>query len=97
MSTITSNPSPNTPDAPLSQRGMYRLRIAARMLRAKGVRFRTGGGHQQVILALNRRPDREFIRECVDWVEAYDRAAACGPSSGVHAHRTLRQPYKEAR
>jgi hypothetical protein len=61
----------------LGERARKRLRLAATFLRQRGLSFpKQGDFYRQVLMALNEQPDRDRIRELVDWVEAYDNADA---------------------
>ena len=57
----------------LNDRAKYRLRVAAQLLRQQGLSFPANGDfYGQVLAALEAQPDRQTIKELVDWVEAYD-------------------------
>lgn len=59
--------------AKFNERAKYRLRIAAQMLRARGVDFPANGDfYGQVLQALEVHPDRTAIKELVDWAEEFD-------------------------
>lgn len=62
---------------PLSDRAKARLKIVAGWLRARGYKFeKSGDFYGSVLEALQVQPDRDHLRELVDWVEEYDAAAA---------------------
>ena len=64
----------------LSPRARERLRLAAALLRAVGVRVDDAAGfHAGVLAALDALPDdeRARVRGLVEWVEAYSLEEAC--------------------
>ncbi|KVE37237.1 MULTISPECIES: hypothetical protein [Burkholderia] len=69
---------------PLSERAKTRLRIAAGFLRARGIEFpKEGDFYGHVLRTLAEQPDKDTLRELVDWVEQYDAAeSALAPSGG---------------
>jgi hypothetical protein len=67
----------------LGERARKRLRLAATFLRQRGLSFpKQGDFYRQVLAALEEQPDRERVRELVDWVEAYDNAEAMADTGG---------------
>jgi hypothetical protein len=67
----------------LGERARKRLRLAATFLRQRGLSFpKQGDFYRQVLMALNEQPDRDRIRELVDWVEAYDNSEAMVDTGG---------------
>lgn len=59
----------------LGERAKHRLRIAARLMRQRGMDFpKEGNFYGQVLSALERQADREQLRELVDWLEEYEVA-----------------------
>jgi hypothetical protein len=67
----------------LGERARRRLRLAATFLRQRGLSFpKQGDFYRQVLAALEEQPDRERVRELVDWVEAYDNAEAMADTDG---------------
>lgn len=98
MSDSTTSPAP-APIAgqQLSERGKLRLRIAAGLLRAEGVRFDVPRDQfyetiQRVLSDLD--PERQArLKGLVDWVEDYDRhdaASQAAPSSSPTSPKTSR-------
>lgn len=68
-----------------SDRAKKRLKIAASLLRARGIDFpKAGDFYGDVLRALDGQTDKDELRSLVDWVEDYDRAEAaqgrCGGS-----------------
>lgn len=64
---------------PLSDRAKSRLKLAASFLRSAGHQFPPNGDfYGQVVdkLAMMSDHDRAMLKECVDWVEDYNRAEA---------------------
>lgn len=61
----------------LSPRALHRLRILARFLMSRNYRFHGDGQAQitQVLTAAKKQKDQEQLKELVDWVESYDKAA----------------------
>jgi hypothetical protein len=66
--------APSSAELPaLGERARKRLRLAAGLLRKRGLEFpKQGDFYRQVLAALEQQPDRVYIRDLVDWVEAYD-------------------------
>jgi hypothetical protein len=64
-----------------SDRAKKRLKIAANMLRTRGVEFpKNGDFYGDVLRTLETQPDKDELRALVDWIEDYDRAEETQPS-----------------
>lgn len=58
-----------------NDRAKKRLKIAAGLLRARGIDFpKSGDFYGDVLRTLDTQPDKDEIRLLVDWVEDYERA-----------------------
>lgn len=60
----------------LTSRAKHRLKIAARFMRQKGMRFDSGNFYDSVLAAIESLPseERERMKELVNWVEEYELA-----------------------